>query len=119
MDIKKTQKIINSNIRDYLDPMQKLIHNPAVKLDGGNSPEHELKKTEICLKLIMEGLHFVTEAKLKNGKKPDILVLDVEPPIAYEIQCSESDRSIEEKNKTYGNITVIPIKVEKKDEKYF
>jgi len=107
----EAQETINNNLRDLLDPMQKLIFNPGVKLDTGNSLDHELKKAEICYQLQKYGHTFVTEARLKTGGKPDILVLDIIQPIAYEIMKSESDKSITLKESVYHGIKIIKVRV--------
>jgi len=102
-------QIINKNIRDLLDTMSSKIIN-VVRIDSGNSLEHELKKCEIAYNLLKQGRTIITEAKLKNGKKPDILVLDLNNPIAYEIMKSESMKSIHKKEEEYLGIRIIPIK---------
>lgn len=104
------QEIINNNLRNLLDPMQKMTLN-SIKLDTGNSLEHELKKAEICYNLQKYGHSFVTEARLRTGGKPDILVLDIQQPIAYEIMKSEKDISITLKESVYHGIRIIKVKV--------
>lgn len=108
---KRDQEIINCNVRNLIDAMQKINLN-AVNLDTGNSLEHELKKAEICFKLQELGRSFVTERRLKYSKcKPDILVMDLEEPICYEIMKSEKDISINEKVAKYHGIRIIKVKV--------
>ena len=104
----KDWKIINDNKRDYIKIGQILN---AVEIHTSNSLEHELKKLEICYNLKKEGHNFMTEAILKNGSRPDIIVLDVKPPIAYEVMKSESDESIKNKETTYGDIKIIPVRL--------
>lgn len=103
------QKTINNNIRDYLSP-----HSKRHKLEGfniGNKPEHEAKKFEIAMNCKRDGLEILLEPILNNGFRPDVLVMDVEPPIAYEIMCSEEMKSIDKKKKAYGDILIIPIHI--------
>ncbi len=111
----RMQHIINSNKFEHLDSMQKLLPN-AVVLNTHNSLEHELKKCEIAYKLKKAGHTFVTESKLKNGKRPDILVLDLMQPIAYEIIHSETADSISKKIKTYNGIKIIQVDAKQADE---
>lgn len=110
--MRKDYAQIRKNLRDYFDPMKKQ-HLNVVVLNTGNTLEHEIKKAEICFKLQQHGHEFICEGILRNGKRPDITVLDVEPPIAYEITHSEKEASILQKSQAYGNIRIIPIPTEK------
>lgn len=92
---------INRNLREHFAPMQKRIR-PNTILNTSNTLEHELKKMEIAYKLMEQGREIIIEGKLKNGKRPDIVVLDIKNPIAYEIMKSESDESISKKEESYG-----------------
>jgi hypothetical protein len=93
-------RIINQNMREFKHPTQ-LWQINRICLNTGNTLKHELKKAEICYKLIQQGRSVVTEAKLLNGLRPDILCVDLYPPIAYEIVKSESDASLERKALAY------------------
>lgn len=105
-----TQEIINNNLRNYFDTMTKKEVNRII-VHKGNKPEHELAKSIIATQLILQGSSILTESKLKNGKRPDIAIIDVEPPICVEIMCSEKDESIEEKSTKYPG-KIITIKTE-------
>lgn len=71
----------------------------VVKINAGNTFEHELAKFCVAWEMAQLGKQFVTEAIFIGGKRADILVLDdVE---AIEIQKSESDESIEIKKMEY------------------
>lgn len=96
----RLREIINRNLRDYFDPMRK-HHIDVVALNSGNTLEHELKKFEICYKLKSAGHTVITEGILKSGLRPDVVVLDVSPPLAYEIMCSEGQKSIDNKKRVY------------------
>ena len=109
MNKEETQRIINSNVRGLLDPLQKLVYN-VVKLNTGNLLEHERLKTEVCYALQKNGHTYLTEPQLRTGGRPDILVMDIQPPIAYEIMVSESDKSITEKEAKYHGITIVKIR---------
>lgn len=93
--------IINTNKRNFIRDNQKIEYN-SVKINHGNTLEHELMKCEISYKLRKNGHTFLTEAILKNGDRPDIIVMDISPPIAYEVMKSETDKSIEVKRNSYG-----------------
>lgn len=58
-----------------LDYSQKRPVN-AIRVNPGNSYEHELAKFNECWHLAEEGKQFVTEAVFFNGKRADIFVLD-------------------------------------------
>ena len=104
------QQQINKNLEEFFDPMSKR-HINVVVLNTGNTIEHELKKAEICFKLQQQGCTFICEGILKNGKRPDITVLDTRIPIAYEVMKSEKQESIDMKHHTYGDIKIIPIRI--------
>lgn len=112
MNKEETQKIINSNKRGLLDNMQKLIYN-VVRFNTGNTWEHERMKAEICYTLQQQGRTFLTEPQLRTGGRPDILVMDTNPPVAYEVMVSESDISINEKEAKYHNIKLVKVRVSK------
>ena len=110
---KKTQSIVNDNKRKYLD-MMSVQHTNLVSMNPANSLAHEIKKAKLCYDLLSEGHVFVTEQKLKSPLRgrPDILILDVEPPEAYEIICSEREESIVCKKNNYGDIKIFTWRVE-------
>ena len=112
MNKEETQRIINSNKRGLIDPMQKLVYN-AVRFNTGNSWNHERMKAELCYTLQKHGRTYLTEPQLRTGGRPDILVMDTEPPVAYEIMVSESDKSINEKEAKYHNIKLVKVRVPK------
>ena len=112
MNQEEKQRVINSNKRGLLEPMQKLIYN-AVRLNSGNTWEHERMKAEICY-MLQRGKHtYVTEAQLRTGGRPDVLVMDTNPPVCYEIMVSESDKSINEKEAKYHGIKLVKVRVPK------
>ena len=90
--------------------MQK-IENNVIKFNTGNSWEHEKEKARICYRLQQSGHTFLTEPRLRTGGRPDILVIDIMPPLAYEIMASESDKSIQEKEARYHGIKMVKVKV--------
>lgn len=110
MNKEEKQRIINSNARGLLDPMQKLVYN-VVRLSSGNTLKHKLEKTKICHRLQQAGHTYLTEPRLRTGGRPDILVMDIKKPVAYEIMVSESDKSINNKEADYHGITLVPVRV--------
>ena len=105
---RRLQGIINSNKRRLLAPLQRR-HNNAVYLNTHNTLEHELKKCELAYHLQTNGHTFITEVRLNNGKIPDVLVIDITNPIAYEVIKTETEASIKLKHKNYQGIQVIPV----------
>lgn len=104
------QKIINDNLRKYFNPMRK-HHIGIPGHNRGNSLDHELAKLEIALHLERDGHTVLLEGELKNGGgRPDLVVLDVSPPICYEIVCSETDKSLMLKQEKYGDMRIIKVK---------
>ncbi len=111
MNILDKQRLVNDNKRKYLD-MMSVQHTNVVSMNSGNTIAHELKKAEICYELQRDGHVFVTEQKLKaplHGR-PDILILDSFPPLAYEIVCSETEESLLRKKQKYGDISIVVVK---------
>lgn len=106
----KRQAIINQNVRLHLSPMSK-IHRNNPSINSGNTLEHEMKKCEICYHLKKTGIEFACEAILKNGLRPDIITLDTNTPVAYEIMKSESEESIIKKTKEYEGIIIVRVKI--------
>lgn len=105
------QFLVNDNRREYLDF---LVRDSVIPLSGGvehESLEHFLKKCEIAKKLVSLGHVVCVEGKLKSGFRPDVLVLDVSPPVAYEVVCSESDESLLNKIKNYGDIIIKIVRI--------
>ncbi len=76
----KYSKLISENIVKYLDPMKRHFID-TVAINSGNTLEHEMKKCELAYNLKKDGLTFCSEAPLKTGSRPDIMVLDLENPI--------------------------------------
>lgn len=109
MSKKGLQQLINNNIRNYLDPMKKIVKN-AVFLNTNNTIEHEIKKAEMSYHLIKMGHTIITEAPLKTGDRPDILILDTPEPIAYEIMNTETEESIFDKQNRY-RIKIVKVKI--------
>ena len=109
----KLQELVNRNVRDLLDVNQKKhIWGPSDHHGfGGPSLEHELKKFEIVFNCLRDGLTVAVEPRLRNGRRPDVLVLDLENPVAYEVMKSEKDSSIEEKKEEYLGIKIIEVRI--------
>lgn len=84
-------------------------HTNCIRIGDNESDEHMKLKIEACIELVKNNMEFYTECKFNNNKRSDIFVLDYS--IALEIVVSESEESIQEKNKTYPeSVKVIPIK---------
>lgn len=105
----KNQETINTNKRKYLDAMQRIDYN-VIKINIGNTKEHEMKKCDLAYDLIKGGNIILTETKLKNGKRPDIIVMDTVIPIAIEVMKSEKESSIKEKEKNYMGMIIKTVK---------
>jgi hypothetical protein len=100
--------IVSHNLKEFISPSE-FTHVNQLRISKANSLEHEIKKAEIFTKLIHKGLNVLVEAKcLDSSIRPDLLVLDTLPMIAYEIVKSESELSIYNKDLKYPfKITVI------------
>ena len=76
----------------------------GVQINTHNSLEHELKKAEIFYNCKKEGLEVFTEVSLKNQRIADVLVLDLEVPIIYEVADSETEDSLNKKLEDFNKL---------------
>lgn len=82
------------------------IHRNCVRINVGNTIEHERKKFETCFELKKQGKEFITEAVFeKSRKRADIVVLD--DGLCIEIAHSESEESLKCKDESYP----LPIRI--------
>ena len=106
------QLAIRRNNHARLFKHSSTIKRNTIRLNVGNTYEHELKKFEICWDLQRQGKHYITEAETEDGIRADIVNLD--DGICIELVKSESKASIKAKMAKYPlPIEVIKIKEEK------
>lgn len=74
-------------------------HRRSVTIDPGNTIAHELMKFRRGFKCVNAGHRILTEIVFHNGKKADLLDLDI--ATVYEITHSESKKSLQAKAKSY------------------
>lgn len=104
------QKIINDNLRTYIRMSSKLHRFGGI--NKHNTREHEFAKLIKAFELYYdEGCEVLIEPILKNGYRPDILVLDTETPIAYEIVMTEKEESLVKKQTSYEGIEIKVVKL--------
>jgi hypothetical protein len=108
MNARDRQTIINNNLREYFSVSNKR-HVDEIVFNIGNTEAHEIKKCVIAFNLLKDGNHFICEGIMKNGLRPDICVLDVSPPICYEIMHSE--KAISDKKILLYPGTIVEIRV--------
>jgi len=76
------------------------IHRNCIRINTNSTYEHEKKKFDECWRLAKEGKAYITEAEGEDKSwRADILVLD--DNLAIEIVKSETDESIQIKNRKY------------------
>jgi len=83
------------------------IQENSVRINRGISFKHELAKFLLSWEALQQENDIVTEAIFQNGKRADVLVLQIAE--AWEVVESESEKSIETKKEEY------PVKVIKFD----
>lgn len=95
------------NRKFAVDTFDKHFHfkEGVVKINVGNTIQHELAKFLICWELATNKHEFVTEVIFKNGKRADIV--DLSTCEAWEILHSEKEENLIKKRedypvKTYG-----------------
>ncbi len=94
----KNLAIQRNNIRRLLKHSSN-IHTNCIRLNIGNTDEHEEKKFRLCRAFKKAGQHFICEAEFIKGGRADIINLD--RMLIYEIVKSESKESLELKAHTY------------------
>lgn len=82
----------------------------AIKINIGNTLEHELAKFFLVWESLKNGNSIVTEGIFKNGKRCDILNLDSSESI--EVVNSETISSMKEKKEQYPTDKIMFIKAE-------
>lgn len=104
-------QIQRNNVARLLEPHSKRERN-TVRINTGNTLEHELAKFYLNWKLVSAGHETVTEA-IFRGRKARADVLDLDEGVCYELLASESEKSFAKKASYYPEeLQVIPIKVE-------
>jgi len=99
--INRFSDVVSYNLKEFIEPIDFSRVN-IIKISKANSLEHELKKCEIAVKCVHSGLNILVEPKCLDKKiRPDVLVLDSIPPIAYEIVKSELSSSLSNKENNY------------------
>uniref|UniRef100_A0A6M3X5Q4 Uncharacterized protein n=1 Tax=viral metagenome TaxID=1070528 RepID=A0A6M3X5Q4_9ZZZZ len=81
------------------------IHVNCIRINTGNTEEHERAKFDLCWRLQKLGHHFITEAEFEKGGRADLVNLDLGK--CYEIVKSEGKKSIQLKQTKYP----LPIEV--------
>ena len=71
----KTRKVMNDFVREHLDSSFR-GHWDMIRLSRANTPAHNLRVCEVAISLMEAGIPFMTEARLKCGTRPDIVVPD-------------------------------------------
>jgi hypothetical protein len=99
MNNKERQKIINDNLR-LLDPYSRHgSYVNQIRINIGNSYEHERLKFDECFRLKKKGYDFFTEAEFPNGGRADIV--DLVNGEIIEILHSETIEEAMDKTKKY------------------
>jgi len=101
--INKFNDIVSHNLKEFIEPsdFSKVNH---LRISKANSIEHEVLKATVFTKLVHAGLNVLVEANLKSpytDSKPDLLVLDLIPCVAYEIVNTEKEISLLNKEVKY------------------
>lgn len=107
------QKIVNDNVREFLNPMKKLNKN-SMSINLNESEKHLKLKFLTMLNLIKRGHTVYSEAIFKNGKRADIY--DATENMAYECVVTEKEESLLIKDTGYP-CSITPVYFKKKEEK--
>lgn len=110
----KIQEIVNRNKREFFKITTPHKYN-VVKFfvtDSKNHKAHEMKKASVAYDLIAMGHVISTEATLKNGRRPDIVIMDIYPAVVYEIIHTESDESIVDKGMNYLGLKIVKVRTD-------
>lgn len=100
MKYTKTQiQNIRENLERYCKPMTQY---GVFRVDRSESLEHNQEMARQFAELSYAGFVISVRPTLKNGNKPDLLILDLPKAYIKEVLCSESDKRFESKD--YMNI---------------
>jgi len=110
MNMNRFNDVVSHNLKEFISPSE-FTHVNELRISKANSLDHELRKAELFVKCVHSGLNVLTEPILSDKKigRPDILVLDTLPCIAYEIVKSEKEDSLIRKDKDYPFIVKVVI----------
>lgn len=104
-------QIQRNNVARLLEPHSKRERN-VVRINTGNTLDHELAKFYLNWKLVLAGHETVTEA-IFRGRKARADVLDLDEGVCYELLASESEESFAKKAGYYPpELRIVPLKVE-------
>ena|SRR3989344_9151846 len=107
----KDEMFHRNNIARLLEPHSKRERN-VLRINPGNTIEHELAKFYLNWKLVSAGHETVTEA-IFIGRKGRADVLDLDEGVAYEILASESEEKFAKKASYYPpEIRVVALKAD-------
>lgn len=103
--IEKYCDYTSHNLKEFIQSSDYINVNKVLKkhIYKNNTLEHEKKKIEKFVELIYLGHDVILEPQLvdKSLGRPDVLLLDQIPAIAYEIVCSEKESSLSNKDVKY------------------
>ncbi len=100
------------NIRRNLLLCKPFQEKGIFRVDRSESLKHNLKLAYQFIVLSYEGFCIAVRPELKNGNKPDLMVLNTKKPIIKEIMVSETDERFNSKD--YLGIQKIKVKVKEK-----
>lgn len=104
MTSRSTLKTRKENAKRLTHESRMSNNRNHIRLHPQNSARHEMKKVEICWKLLQEGKEFITEAEFEDRDiRADIFVLD--DGTIYEIESSEYE--LEQRKDKYPDETKI------------
>lgn len=99
------EKLILENKNSQLFEIATHIHRGCVRLNTGNTPEHETTKALVAYRLQKKGHGFITEAIIKSNRKR-VDVVDLRG-VCYEIVYSEEAESIKQKRAEYPFFIIV------------
>jgi len=104
----KSKEFANKNLRNLFKTGTR---TNTLKVERSAGYLHEQTKSYLFTKLVYFGGHIVVvNGKLKNGKCPDIVILDLEEPFGYEIINSETEKMTEAKAYPFKVIRIDQLK---------
>lgn len=95
------------DVKGLISPLMRPTKN-AVVISPNETGLHRELKWAVCKRLSDLRYDFYVEARLTNGKRPDIIIPKLS--CCIEIQVSEKDESIEKKKGYYMGLRVFPVK---------
>ncbi|MFQ5786402.1 MAG: hypothetical protein ACE5H1_00310 [Thermodesulfobacteriota bacterium] len=71
-------------------------HINCIRINSHNTKRHEQKKLDVASYCLQQGWHFICEAEFKDGKRADVVILDIGLIVEIETDLANWEKKKEE-----------------------